>query len=240
MLERSRRRNSTTRTRWMIGVLLALGLLGQTSARDNARDPAQTSATIAPPQGVATCVACHGSKGAGNTAAGFPRLAGLGQSYLLEQLNAFTAGTRQNAVMQPIAKALQQVQRVALAAYYSGLPPTVAVAHPPSADARPADTGAWLSARGRWADGLPACSQCHGAAGLGVGQSFPALAGQPAAYIAGQLQGWKHGLRPPGPLALMVLIAAKLSDADITALADYYAGLPASNGGVAKTRGAHS
>ncbi|WP_455731937.1 c-type cytochrome, partial [Burkholderia stabilis] len=40
---------------------------------------------------------------------------------------------------------------------------------------------------------------------------------------AGQLNGWKHGARPPGPMALMPMIAGKLSDADIDAVAAYYA-----------------
>ena len=84
----------------------------------------------------------------------------------------------------------------------------------------PANTGAWLATRGRWSQGLPACAQCHGPGGRA-----PRFrrSGQPAAYIAGQLNGWKHGTRPPGPMALMPAIAGKLSDADIDAVAAYYA-----------------
>ncbi|MBN3817788.1 cytochrome C, partial [Paraburkholderia sp. Se-20369] len=44
-----------------------------------------------------------------------------------------------------------------------------------------------------------------------------------AAYLAGQLHAWQHGTRPPGPMALMPHIAGKLSDADIDAVAAYYA-----------------
>ena len=211
-----------------VGALLMFCGVGGAFAGDADPNIAKSIATKGTAQGVVACVACHGATGEGNSAAGFPRLAGLGQSYLLEQLNAFTAGARQNAVMQPIAKALTDAQRRALAAYYSALPSTIKVAGV-LPDARPADTVAWLATRGRWADGLLACVQCHGPAGSGVGDSFPPLAGQPAAYIAAQLQGWKHGLRPPGPMSLMMLIANKLSDAEISALADYYAGLPAAN-----------
>jgi cytochrome c553 len=53
------------------------------------------------------------------------------------------------------------------------------------------------------------------------------LAGLPAAYVAEQLQAWKAGNRPPGPLALMPAIASKLSDTDITAVAAYYENLAA-------------
>lgn len=99
---------------------------------------------------------------------------------------------------------------------------------------KPSDTGAWLATRGRWSSGLPACAQCHGPGGLGVGETFPPLAGQPAAYISGQLHGWKTGARPPGPMALMPVIASKLSDADIAAVADYYGG--EASAGVAPTK----
>ena len=58
--------------------------------------------------------------------------------------------------------------------------------------------------------------------GSGVGAQFPPLAGLPAAYIAEQLQAWKAGSRPPGPLALMAGVAKKLSDAEISAVAAYY------------------
>jgi cytochrome c553 len=62
-----------------------------------------------------------------------------------------------------------------------------------------------------------------------VGASFPPLAGLPAAYIVGQLQAWKATSRPPGPLGLMQGIAEKLTDADITAVSSYYAGLAVAN-----------
>jgi cytochrome c553 len=89
----------------------------------------------------------------------------------------------------------------------------------------PQDTGAWLATRGRWADNLPACSQCHGPGGIGVGSRFPPLAGQPAAYISAQLKAWQAGERPPGPLGLMQSVAGKLRGADVQAVSEYYASL---------------
>lgn len=169
-------------------------------------------------QGVAACITCHGAKGEGLGA--FPRLAGTGQAYLLAQLDAFAGGSRKNPIMQPIAQALAPAERQAVALYFSQLPaPFVA---PDSAQPFPSDTGAWLATRGRWADQVPACAQCHGPGGSGVGAQFPPLAGLPAAYIAEQLQSWKAGSRPPGPLSLMSAIANKLSDVEITAVAAYY------------------
>lgn len=185
-----------------------------------------TIATQGTTKGIPACISCHGAKGEGNAAAGFPRLAGAGAPYLKAQLDAFANGQRQSTVMQPFAKIMASEGRVAVADYFSRLPPSPD-AHPANRDsAAPSDTGAWLATRGRWEQGLPACSQCHGPGGSGVGAAFPPLAGQPASYISAELHAWQKGLRPPGPLALMPVIAGKLSEADITAVSDYYAGEP--------------
>lgn len=125
--------------------------------------------------------------------------------------------------MQPLSKLLSPRERDAVSAYFASLPAPAGVFTPDDASIDPANTGAWLATRGRWSQGLPACAQCHGPGGLGVGTAFPPLAGQPAAYLAGQLHGWQHGTRPPGPMGLMPMIAGKLSDADIDAVAAYYA-----------------
>jgi len=171
-------------------------------------------------KGATACASCHGAHGEGNPAAGFPRLAGVSAPYIESQLALFADGQRQNPVMQPIAKALSEAERTAVGHYFSDLPfpPPAAKDESPT----PAQTGAWLAARGRWADGLPACVQCHGPGGAGVGSAFPPLAGQSAAYIAAQLHAFKSGARPGGPMNLMKVVASKLSDTDISAVADYY------------------
>ena len=78
--------------------------------------------------------------------------------------------------MQPTANALNDEERQALARYYSALPQPAdpAAPAPPSADA--ADVGATLARRGRWDSNVPACVQCHGPGGVGVGAHFPPLA----------------------------------------------------------------
>ena len=176
------------------------------------------------------CQTCHGAAGEGLAQAGFPRLAALGAPYLQRQLDAFADGTRVNAVMMPIAKALSVADRAAVSAYYARLPvPAASATANPTASAaspKPLGVGATLATRGRWADKLPACEQCHGPGGRGVGPDFPALTGQSAAYIANQLMAWKTGARPPGPMGLMAVVAKKLSDAEVLAVADHFASLP--------------
>ena len=174
-------------------------------------------------KGVPACIGCHGQRGEGQPAAGFPRLAGLADAYLSAQLAAFADGSRQSAVMQPFAIMMSPAQRAAVAQYFSRMPPPSRIRKSDAVDAATSDIGAWLATRGRWEQGLPACAQCHGPGGAGVGSAFPPLAGQPAPYLAAQLHAWKDGKRPPGPMALMPTVAGKLSDADIDAVADFYA-----------------
>lgn len=186
-------------------------------------DAGQKIATQGTTQGVLACATCHGAQGEGMAV--FPRLAGTGQIYLQAQLDAFANGSRKNAVMYPIAQKLTPAERLAVTSYYSQLPAPFRAAE--AASPRPDATGAWLASRGNWSVGVPACAQCHGPGGNGVGEQFPPLAGLPASYITEQLQAWKTDSRPPGPLALMPHIAKALTDAEMTAVADYYAKLTA-------------
>lgn len=182
-------------------------------------------ASVGDGHGVPPCSSCHGTSGEGNANAGFPRLAGLPAEYLQRQLGYFAGGQRQDAVMMPIAKVLTADEAKALADYYSHLPAPSKVA-PLAAGTRVSDLGKQLALRGRWADNVPACTQCHGEGGVGVGADFPALAGQSSVYLVNQLQAWQKGTRDPGPMGLMGAIAGKLSDAEVHAVADYFSQQP--------------
>nr|WP_258168304.1 c-type cytochrome [Paraburkholderia sp. BL21I4N1] len=214
-----------------LAVSVASTFAVMSAAGANEASAGQTIAAHGTAQGVAACIGCHGAKGEGNAAAGFPRLAGLSAAYLSTQLTDFAEGTRPNPIMQPMAKLLTASERSAVASYFAGLPSPVGVKASESGAVTPTDVGPWIATRGRWDQALPACVQCHGPGGIGVAPTFPPLAGQPAAYIANQLHNWKDGKRPPGPMALMPVVASKLSDADITAVADYYAGMGAIGAG---------
>lgn len=222
-------------TGWWRVFGLGLGLVLSASCHADGAAIAKTGAGGAP-----ACQTCHGAAGEGIAPSGFPRLAGQGAPYLQRQLDAFADGTRASPVMMPIAKALSAADRAAVAAYYAKLPAPVAPAAAasesasgsasapaPTAAAASASVGTTLATRGRWADKLPACEQCHGPGGHGVGPDFPALAGQSATYLSNQLMAWKNGARPPGPMGLMAVVAKKLSDAEVRAVAEHYAALPA-------------
>jgi cytochrome c553 len=204
-------------------LLACAGLAPLAQAQDGGIEQGRQLASQGAGAAVPACAGCHGARGEGGAA--FPRLAGTGQAYLQAQLEAFASGARKNPLMQPIAQGLSPAQRQSVTLYYSKLAaPTQAV---DAAQPTPAEAGAWLATRGRWTDQVPACAQCHGPGGNGVGAHFPPLAGLPAAYITAQLQAWKGGSRPPGPLGLMKAVAGKLGEADIGAVSSYYAGLGA-------------
>jgi cytochrome c553 len=190
-------------------------------AADGGRIAANGNGREAPP-----CSACHGAQGEGQPDAATPRLAGLDGEYLIAQLNAFAEGSRDSEAMSPIAKALTPDERQAVAKFYAGLvTPGIAQAH--KADDKTFAAGAALAGRGDWSKGLPGCGQCHGAAGQGVGTTFPALAAQSSEYIVHQLKAWKDGKRTNDPLHLMTGISSRLNDDQIAAVAAYYASLPA-------------
>jgi cytochrome c553 len=67
------------------------------------------------------------------------------------------------------------------------------------------------------------CARCHGADGEGRNGAFPVLAGMSAVRIEQALQDYRDGSRPSG---FMQPVAATMSDAQIKAAAQYYAGLP--------------
>ena len=177
-------------------------------------------------RGAPACVTCHGAYGEGMPANGFPRLAGLNAGYLKTQLDAFVNGQRTNALMTPIAQTLSGDERAEVARYFAGLSGPASMAEPVQ---ETNSAGARLAIQGRWSQGLPACMQCHGEMGVGVGTTFPALAGQSSLYIENQLRAWQQGTRVPGPLGLMKVIASKLSAADIHDVAAYFSALPASD-----------
>lgn len=174
--------------------------------------------------GAVACASCHGINGAGNGAAGFPRLAGLDAEYLAKQIADFKAGSRDNAIMNPIAAALSADEAAAVAAYYAGQQARTATQRP-SVSPAVLERGKRLAEVGDWDNDLPACVSCHGPNGMGVGAAFPRIAGQHADYISGQIKAWQNGSRHNDPVELMKSVSDKLSDSDAAAVAAYFAGL---------------
>lgn len=188
-----------------------------------------------PARSVPACASCHGAQGEGNAAAGFPRLAAQSQKYLARQMRSFADGSRPSPVMTPIAKALTRAQTEAIAAHYAALAPAQpasasAASAAPAASAPAGDAalarGAVLATVGEDSVQLQACANCHGPGGSGEPPALPYLAAQPANYLGAALVEWKSGRRKTDPSGQMTAIAARLSDADVAAVAAYYAAQP--------------
>ncbi|VVN80133.1 c-type cytochrome [Pseudomonas fluorescens] len=170
------------------------------------------------------CATCHADNGMGTASAGFPRLAGLPQGYLVKQLEDFRSGKRTNAVMQPIALALTDSEGKAVASYLGALDTAASSADLDSTGSI-GSAAERLVKQGDWSRNIPSCVACHGVGSTGVGESFPPLVGQSGVYIAAQLNAWRSGTRKNDPNDLMSHIARSLSDTEIKDLSAYFANL---------------
>lgn len=172
------------------------------------------------------CFRCHGLDGGGDAALAVPKLAGLPAFYLAKQMRDFARGTRPNPIMTPIAKDLGEADLSAVAAYYAGLPmPAAALAQ-----AHDLDLGRRIAGDGVPARNVPPCAACHGWSGESKAPAIPALAGQPARYLALQLHRWRTGKRNNDPLNGMERFATALEPEEIDAVSQWYAAQPAGGG----------
>jgi cytochrome c553 len=171
------------------------------------------------------CAACHAADG-NSTAPSNPKIAGQIPEYLHKQLADFKPQgarkpARENAIMAGMVASLSEADMKGLAAYYAGQKLRPAAA----ADKNLAALGQKLWRGGNAASGLPACAGCHGPAGAGMPAQYPRLAGQYADYIAAQLKAFKEGARANDPNGMMRGVAARMTEQEIRAVAEYAAGL---------------
>lgn len=138
---------------------------------------------------------------------------------IYSDLTVFTPGTRQDDMMNVIAKALTPKEINNLALYFSNLPYQVI---PQPVDFQTLERGADLALRGKPEYGMPACVACHGPEGRGFGPHFPPLAGQPPQYLIKQINQWQNGERDNDEMALMQNIANQLTDGDKMNVAAYF------------------
>jgi cytochrome c553 len=166
------------------------------------------------------CAACHGADGNSINPI-WPSLAGQNAGYLIEQMEHFKAGVRENASMAPMVAGLEPADMEALATWFAAQAPRIqAVA------AEDITNGQKLYRGGDAARGVPACMACHGPGGAGnAAAKYPALRGQHADYTVLQLKAYRDGTRATDPNAMMRTVAARLSDDDMLALARYISGL---------------
>jgi cytochrome c553 len=166
----------------------------------------------------ATCQACHTADGTRGAPAN-PIIAGQHPEYLLKQLTEFKSGKRKNAVMSGMVAALSEDDMKHLAAFYASKSAKTGFAKVKATVGQ----GEQIWRGGVMGKAVPACAGCHSPNGAGMPSQYPRIAGQHADYTEAQLLAFRSGAR--GNNAQMSAIAAKMSDAEIKAVADYAAGL---------------
>lgn len=172
-------------------------------------------------RGLPACVSCHGAAG-NSTITANPKLAGQHENYIYKQLVDFTTPQRSQPVMTTYAKMLSDEDKKNVAAYLGAQ-----VAKPGAAKNKDTiELGKKIYRGGIASKQVAACASCHGAAGNGIPVQYPRIAGQHQDYTVAQLamfRSTKADARKNS--AEMHTIAARMSDDEIAAVADYIAGL---------------
>ncbi len=168
----------------------------------------------------AMCGACHGQDG-NSLAPTFPKLAGLGEQYLLKQLKDYKSGDRVNGIMAGQAGMLNETQMADVAAYFASQKRSVGVAAKDKVA-----LGEKIYRAGNRATGVPACLACHAANGEGMASAgVPALGGQHGDYVKAQIVAFQEDKRTNDASKVMRDIAGRMSNKEIDAVSAYIQGL---------------
>lgn len=172
-------------------------------------------------RGLPACVSCHGAAG-NSTITVNPKLAGQHESYIYKQLVDFTTPERNQPVMTTYAKMLSDADKKNIAAYLGAQ-----LSKPGAAKNKDTiDLGKKIYRGGIASKQVAACASCHGATGNGMPVQYPRIAGQHQDYTVAQLAMFRNTKADARKnSAQMHTIAARMSDDEIAAVADYIAGL---------------
>jgi cytochrome c553 len=173
----------------------------------------------------ATCVACHGPGGAAPIDPTYPVLAGQNEVYLFRQLQMIQSNERPIALMTGQLDGKSEQDLADLAAYFAAQPDVVGQAE---GDDETLALAQGIYRGGILEKGVAACASCHAPTGEGNAPAgFPDIGGQPVNYTIAQLTAYREGERDTDEIfgGMMRSIAARLTDTEIAALADYLRGL---------------
>lgn len=190
-----------------------------------AQSPGQPPDTMA--ARVEACTPCHGKQGEGTSDVYFPRLAGKPAGYLYNQLLAFKNGRRKYPPMNYLLEYLGDSYLQDMADYFAEQRPPFPSPSPGEASQQVVQQGQALVTRGDPVRQIPACGSCHGPALTGMEPGVPGLLGLRPNYISAQLGAWRYGTRTATSPDCMQQVAARLTEADVTAVAAYLASRPA-------------
>lgn len=179
------------------------------------------------------CAACHGKDG-NSAAPNFPKLANLGEKYLVKQMQDIKSGARPVLEMTGMLDAMSDQDLADIAAYFSSKSMQLSGSKEIEIQLQsglrsedPIALGAKVYRAGNTESGTPACTGCHSPRGQGNAPAgYPRLSGQHADYIEKQLKAFRNGDRVnDGDTKIMRGVAQYMTDAEIKAVANYIAGL---------------
>ncbi len=177
------------------------------------------------------CASCHGNEGLAPTM-NWPHLAGQKVAYTAKMMLDYQSGLRQEGergrLMHDVGVELSHQEIADLAAFYASLPAPREATTPrpepqPSATDLPAEV---LVRKGNPSRLITPCASCHGAVGEGGRLEAPELAGQNPRYFVRTLLDYQHGTRANDGKKTMRAFTRGLTQAELEALAVYYADLP--------------
>jgi cytochrome c553 len=207
-------------------VLLGFGLgLSIQASPASAQAPNQPPDTMA--ARVEACTPCHGKEGEGTSDVYFPRLAGKPAGYLYNQLLAFKNGRRKYPPMNYLLEYLADPYLQEMAEYFAEQRPPLPATPASDVSQQVMQQGQALVTRGDPARQIPACGSCHGPNLTGMEPGIPGLLGLRPNYVSAQLGAWRYGTRTAKAPDCMQQVAARLTEADVTAVAAYLASRPA-------------
>ncbi|MET0982121.1 MAG: c-type cytochrome [Telluria sp.] len=206
----------------LVASLALGGIAGAAEAQRPAKPDAAKGATLYEggdtARGLPACLSCHGANG-NSTIAANPKLSNQIEAYTHKQLVDFTTPQRVNPVMTTYAKMLTDEEKRNVAAYLA----TQKVKPGAAKNKDTIELGRKIYRGGIADKGVAACASCHGANGNGIPIQYPRLAGQLQDYTVAQLVAFRTGARSNSPQ--MTVLAQRMSDAEMKAVADYIAGL---------------
>jgi cytochrome c553 len=188
---------------------LLFAVTGPATAQD-----AQTIATT-------VCLPCHGGDG-NSLVPMFPKIAGLQETYIVKQLRDFQSGRRKSDIMGPVVAALKTEDFLPLGTFFAAQ--KMKAGEP--GDKKLSDFGKLVFFDGNEETGLPACVGCHQAQGAGH-LIYPRIGGQHVTYVTQQLKNFAAGDRSNDVSRFMRVVAKRMTNEEIDAVAAYLADLGA-------------
>lgn len=167
----------------------------------------------------AWCGDCHGEDGV-STTSHIPHLAGQRMEYVVNELQAYKDGTRDNPAMRAVVSSLTDEAMRNVAAYYSlqghdetGTQPGNGESHAVILDTSPS-VAKWASR----------CNRCHEGSGFADPGKFPILTGQRQEYLVRTMHAYQNRFLRTS--SMMHAMTEQLSPADIDEISAYYANRP--------------